>query len=231
MVFGFFLYFIALWIAKKTIEPIRKSEEYARSYNHHIAHELKTPLSVINSDLDLALRIPEEAKEYIQSAIEESKNMRKTVDDLLFLAELEAKTTLSQINFGEEGQSVQEEISKIFSTKKFHFSFFGDKDIKILADQRLLRVLLRNVYENACKYSLPETDIITEISEKGFVIKNTIGADSIPNVDSLFTPFIGTPGNGNGLGLSIVKRICVVHKWTAKASVENSLFILAVDFK
>jgi signal transduction histidine kinase len=69
--FGLALYFIALWIAKKTIEPIRKSEEYARSYNHHIAHELKTPLAIIRSDLELALKSPQDVSSYIGSAVEE----------------------------------------------------------------------------------------------------------------------------------------------------------------
>jgi signal transduction histidine kinase len=148
-IFGGILYFIALKIAKKTIEPIKKSEEMARSYNHHIAHELKTPLSIIKSDLELAKRDPASLDSHIASAQEEVVLMRKTIDNLLFLAQKEAKKSVSNILLSDLLVETEREMQKLYEPKKLTFDFRGEKKTTILADDGLLKVLLNNLFDNA----------------------------------------------------------------------------------
>jgi signal transduction histidine kinase len=46
-------YFISYFLAKITIKPIKEANELLKSYNHNLAHEVKTPMAVIKSNLEL----------------------------------------------------------------------------------------------------------------------------------------------------------------------------------
>jgi len=47
------IYFVSYFLAKFTIKPIEENNKKLKEYNHNLAHELKTPLAVIKSDLEL----------------------------------------------------------------------------------------------------------------------------------------------------------------------------------
>jgi signal transduction histidine kinase len=44
---------LSYFLARKTLKPITETNKKLKEYNHNLAHELKTPLSVIKSDLEL----------------------------------------------------------------------------------------------------------------------------------------------------------------------------------
>lgn len=229
LLFGFVLYFVALWMARATIDPIRKSEEYARSYNHHIAHELKTPLAIMRSDLELALRSPSETREHLGSAIEEIGHMRKTIDNLLFLAEHEAKKKLTKILLFSEISGVSEELEKVHATRNIHFDISGASETVISGDISLVRALLRNILENIYKYAKPDTEANIRISDKTLVFSNT-PENPTPHMDmnTAFVPFMSTSENGHGLGLSIIKRICDIHGWKVELGGEMDRFEIRI---
>lgn len=84
--FSVVLFFISLSFARKVIRPIEELAERERAYARHIAHELKTPLAVAKSDIQLALAVEEGARDHLESAIAEIGMMRDTVDDLLLFS-------------------------------------------------------------------------------------------------------------------------------------------------
>lgn len=86
LAFSVLLFFISLSFARKVIRPIEELAERERAYARHIAHELKTPLAVAKSDMQLALAVKEGAEDYLKSAISEIGMMRDTVDDLLLFS-------------------------------------------------------------------------------------------------------------------------------------------------
>ncbi len=58
LAFSILLFFISLSFARRVIRPIEELADRERAYARHIAHELKTPLAVAKSDLQLALADP-----------------------------------------------------------------------------------------------------------------------------------------------------------------------------
>lgn len=83
--FAFLLYVVAYRIALLTIEPIEEARLYAESYARSLAHEMKTPLAVIQSDLELA-RLAKNKTKTLVSASSEVTNLRQVVDSLLMLS-------------------------------------------------------------------------------------------------------------------------------------------------
>lgn len=59
LAFSVALFFISLAFSRKVIRPIEELAERERAYARHIAHELKTPLAVAKSDIQLALAVKE----------------------------------------------------------------------------------------------------------------------------------------------------------------------------
>ena len=229
LIFWVILFFISLKIAKNTIEPIRKSEELARSYNHHIAHELKTPLAIIKSDLELASRDMAGTKEYIASAQEEVVAMRKTIDNLLFLAQKEAKKSLEEVPLLPLVREVEHEIQKLYDDKKITFDFRITEWASLLADEWLLKVLFKNLFENVGKYARPVTDAVVTLTSGVIMITNSSDRElSSAELTAIFDPFSGTPWSGHGLGLSIVKRICDIHSWKISATSTATEFSLRI---
>lgn len=98
--FSVALFFISLSFARRVIRPIEELAERERAYARHIAHELKTPLAVAKSDIQLALVVKEGAKEHLESAVAEIGMMRDTVDDLLLFSTSGALANTESVDLG-----------------------------------------------------------------------------------------------------------------------------------
>jgi signal transduction histidine kinase len=120
--------------------------------------------------------------------------MRKSIDNLLFLAEREAKKSPEPIVLEKEVTSVMEDLDKIYAKKKITFKITSVQDLHILADSGLVKVLLRNILENIYKYAEPNTEAKISFSKKQLIFSN-ISEESFSQgrIDGAFTPFVGTP--------------------------------------
>jgi signal transduction histidine kinase len=76
---------------------MREANEKLKSYNHNLAHELKTPLSVIKSNLELLSL--EYDEDLVKSSQEEIENMKNITDSLLFLSENRSLTDIENLSF------------------------------------------------------------------------------------------------------------------------------------
>src|SRR5580692_1276706 len=73
------------------IARLEESFKHIEQLSHHVAHELKTPLTIIQGEADLLLRKERTKQEYQQAlriVMEESNRVLRTVDDLLLLTKL-----------------------------------------------------------------------------------------------------------------------------------------------
>ena len=81
----------------RMIERLEQSFAHVNEFSSHVAHELKTPLAIIKSELELALsggNTKEEDKRVMNVALGEIDRLIKTIKDLLLLAKLEYKLNI-----------------------------------------------------------------------------------------------------------------------------------------
>lgn len=68
--FSILLFVVSYRIAKDSLKPLEEAMERSRSYNRYMAHELKTPIAVISSNLELAKR-SKDMMSYVDSSLDE----------------------------------------------------------------------------------------------------------------------------------------------------------------
>lgn len=208
----------------------RMREAYIRQarFVSDASHELRTPIAVIQGYANMLDRWGKEDKKVLDESIEaiksESDNMKKLIEQLLFLARgINGKT---RVEFNEF--SMKDMMKEIYEESKMidedHIYMFKDNDdIKAYGDVRLIKETARILIENAKKYTDSGDSIklsygIKENNEVFFSIQdNGIGID-YKDINHIFERFFradtsrGRKTGGTGLGLSIAKWIIDNHK-------------------
>ncbi len=230
LLFSIILYFVAYKLAVMTLKPIEQAMKHSKLYNHYIAHELKTPLAVIQSDLALAKKVPDDDS-YIQSALDESRHLQNILDGLLFVSE--EKTTLHKIpcDLPDLLQQAEKSVRTYFPEATQSFMYTGERKRALKADEKLLSILMKNLFENVFKYAKESSEVAIILSDNSLEVRN-IAQKTISETDKLyvFEPFFSAGWKGTGLGLSIVKRICDLHSWNVSITHEGKVFSITLSF-
>lgn len=208
----------------------RLEEAFARMsrFSADIAHELRTPVSNIRGEAEVALaraRSPEEYVEVIGSNLEESVRLSELIESLLFLARSESP--------GDHLKRTEQDIRRILIDLRDYYEAAcaevgvqisvsdGSSAIMANVDRTLLLRALGNLVSNALAHcSSGDTIWLSARHENGQIcmeVRDTgsgIPADALPRVfDRLYRadPARSRDSGGTGLGLAIVRQIVLLH--------------------
>ncbi len=222
------IYFLSRYLAHITIAPIREQARELEAYSHNVAHELRTPLSVMRSNLEL-LKLKPEAR-FIHSTDEEITGMERIIESLLFLAKPNQGMTKTDINITTKTEEI---ISKYIPENTIKLSS-EKKDIHKHGSAELYTRILCNLIENAIKYkSGGPIDII--LSKDSIKISNTIEqnltGEEQKNLTKVFYQWdLSRNSTGYGLGLALVTKIVEISGWTMDISTHNKRFTVEISF-
>ncbi len=225
--FAFLLYVVAYRIALLTIAPIEKARIYAESYARSLAHEMKTPLAVIQTDLELA-HIETPKSKILLSASSEVGTLKKVVDALLMLAAHE-EIHMDSIDLEKLFDSIWKEKQNFFSRMDLSYEWKGTKNT-LSAEPVLTHIFFSNLIENIMKYSLPGK-IHIRMTSTELEIRNPAKVLSQSEITNIFDPFISYGGKGTGIGLSLVSQIAHEHHWNVSAKQEDGHMIFSLLFQ
>ena len=225
------------------LEKVFKSQD---EFVSNASHELKTPLAVMIAESDYILskgRMKEEYERHISAMVGDLRKLNHLLASLLELAHInrDNKIAKSLIRTDELVFNAIEGVkSKYLGRKiipKINYSENED-DMLIEGNQGLLEIALRNVIDNACKFSNHDVVVTVAIYRKFISIIVADSGIGIPPGESetIFTPFQRASNTkfigGYGVGLSIVSRILELH--SAKKNItsnENSGTNFEIVFK
>ncbi len=228
------------------IQRLSRAFDLQKSFVSNASHELRTPLASIISQLQVMLtkdRSNEEYKALLESVLEDSINLSDLTNGLLQLAQSDLnqnKFVLTHIRIDELLLDIPRLLeSKLGKTPKVEIEFrrFPDQEYQLTVNgnESLLKILFLNLVENACKFSADhsatvfidysDTSVLVSVADKGLPIPEEDAA-------KIFEPFFRASNalqiKGHGLGLSICKKIVLLHKGDIMLINESPLVIFQV---
>jgi len=230
------------------LERLEESFERITQFSSDASHELKTPLTIIRGEIEIALRKErtiEDYKEALNNSLNEITIIEQTINDLLFLA----KNKKDLIGEKEEifylDELVDESISELKSFAKLHeieLELIINDSTEIKGFPNLLKIAVKNAIKNAIQFSHKNSKVILNIFEKNDEIIVSIQdfGIGIPKDEQskIFEKFYRTDksrnknSGGTGLGMSIMKKIIDIHNGKINIeSTENKGTIVEILFQ
>jgi heavy metal sensor kinase len=207
---------------------LNQSFKQIRQFTADASHELRTPLTILMGETELAvndLLDYEECKATLSSRREELQRMARIVDDLLVLSQFdygEKTLQVKPLDFSDLVIEICEQQKNQARSKGVTLDLMKTVPVETEGDSSRLRQMVRNVLDNAIKYTSPGGRITVELDQpngKEFRLSVSDTGIGIPaaaqphifdrfyRVDQARTREEG----GSGLGLSIVKHIIEAH--------------------
>ena len=233
-----FIYLIVLLIGYKFIDKVANNIESSfrrlKIFNSNVSHELKTPLTIMKGEIEVALMNNECSVELLNSLLNEINYINEITDRLLFLTK---KDSLNKQNF--EEIDIEGIILELFEkyTKKISINLdIEDEEYYLRGDKTLLMIAISNLIENSIKYGATKIDIILKKEKNKIVLKIKDNGIGIPKVKLpfIFDEFYRVDESRNkkvkgfGLGLSIVKSIITLHNGKIKLNSDGQNGVEAV---
>lgn len=222
----------------KMMKRIYQAFEYEKFFVSNVSHELRTPVTSIKGQVEVALmkeRNTDEYKNLLNSILDDIKNMTNIINGFLELAETntdQKDICFQTIQIDELLFAVKDEFIKRKPEYIVNIEFVKIPDdeskIAISGNQELLLIMIRNLVDNACKFSANKTaNIQIDFNKTHTIILISDTGMGIAEKDKeyIFQPLYRARNahdkTGNGIGLSIVHRIAQIHK--AKINISSIL--------
>ena len=212
----------------RLLERIENAFKLQKTFIANVSHELKNPLTKISSQLEVSLLKERESEDYkktISSVLEDTQELAAITESLLELNKLSLSD--SQAGFNEwrideilwEARSLTQKLNAAYKVNIDTSHMPEDEEMLLIkADDKLILTALKNLMENACKFS-PTNSAQVSFKNTGnsiqIFVKNEgkgIPANDLPFI---FQPFFRgentASSKGYGIGLSLVERIVQLH--------------------
>jgi len=202
------------------LSRIETSMLQQKQFTSDASHEIRTPLSGIRGTLEVLIRKQREPQVYeekIARTIKEVDRLDLLLEQLLQLARIDSSTAVRNktISLAELISLSGEKWKEQAAEKNVSMQFNIPEDVTVMGDQLYLELILDNLLSNAIKYGRENGSVIANWNEasKTLSIKDDgigISAKDLPNIFNRFYRVDESRSSvvkGNGLGLSIVKKL------------------------
>jgi two-component system sensor histidine kinase BaeS len=205
-------------VFNKMAESLQKEEKLRKQLMSNIAHELRTPLAIMKTQVealaDGIITDREKGLENINSEIEQLTKLVKGIEDVTTAeASFFSRSEETEVNLKEFLSGIAAELTPLFQGKNLRMELADKEDLFVNTDVDKLEIIIRNILSNSLKftdrggvtihYGKEDKRFSVEISDTG----NGIPEDHIPHIFDRFYRGEKADSEGLGLGLAIVKEL------------------------
>lgn len=222
-------------LSKKAVKPIAESYEKQKQFITDANHELKTPLTLIMANAEIA-ELELGGNEWLSDIKSEGQRMTELVNQLVSLSRMDEERNdmnVSEVPFGELAFDIFMEFELLAKGKGQIISQSIDRNITYKGDESLLHRLLGILMDNAIKYCDPNGEINVTLRQGRRIVltvENTYASVDEIELPRLFDRFYRADKarkftGGYGVGLSMAKAIAEKHKGEISAYKKDSTHI------
>jgi len=207
------------------VTELRRLENIRREFSSNVSHELKTPLTIIQTSaetlLDGASEDPDFARRFLTRIDEQGNRLHDLIEDLLQLARIESREQafdVTSVPVRLVVESVVDELGSLAESRRVELKVESDnEDINVTADKRAFRTIIENLLSNGLKYTPERGSVFVSWRSDGthaeISVRDTGVGISRENQSRIFERFFRADRartreiGGTGLGLAIVKHL------------------------
>ncbi len=241
---GYLVVFVLVMIfSQRIMQPMNESYEKQKRFITDAGHEIKTPLTIIQADVDV-LEMEFGENEWLDDIKRQAKRLAALTNDLVYLARMEeAETKLQMVEFSlsDAVKDATMSFQAIAKSQGIHFNSQIQPMLSLKGNEQAIQQLVTILLDNAVKYCTKEGKVSLTLERQGkqakFSVYNTT-EHVIPkeNLEVIFERFYrsdpsrNSETGGHGIGLSIAKAIVNAHsgKIQVKASDEHALEMIVL---
>ncbi len=208
------------------IEAARRSEKLRTTLLDAMAHEFKTPLTSIMAATTALMANPDQSanskSELVKIADEEAKHLNELIDDAVEMGRLDTANIQLHTELSNVGELVREVVASMRNVIDGRpVNVVWDENQPAAAvDRRLVKLAIKQLIDNALKYSPPDTPVTVRVHNgSGVSVTVTDCGKGIPAQEQarIFERLYRSPSvqnqiPGSGLGLSIAQNIARAHQ-------------------
>ncbi|QMS56506.1 ATP-binding protein [Glutamicibacter protophormiae] len=215
-----------LLLADDQTEIVR-AQSIRNDFVANVSHELKTPVgavSLLSEAIEDAAEDQDAVRHFAASLQRESARLSAMVQDIIELSRLQGTDVVAKGTAVDVNRTVQEAVERsrlAAESRNISLKVGGHVQIPVFGDPDMLVTAVRNLIDNAVRYSPEDTRVGVGLRERGGMVQVTV-TDQGPGIsdaeqDRIFERFYRVDSarsrqtGGTGLGLSIVKHVMAQH--------------------
>jgi two-component system sensor histidine kinase QseC len=216
--------------------------ESERRFTADAAHELRTPIAGIRVQAQVALgaTADRERSHALHATLQGCDRATRLVEQLLTLSRLESGAERARVTVDAAAlaRQVVAEVAPLALGKQQVVDVDAGSPCPVQGDATLLSVLIRNLVDNAMRYSPPRAVVKVAVSNDQGAVRLMVedggpgmSPADIDRIGERFFRVVGSGQDGSGLGWSIARRIAAVHRATVRVARSESLGGLSVEVR
>ena len=240
-------FLVSLIMAKSAIKPVEASYNSQKRFIADASHELKTPLAVIKTNLDVLSNNQDDTiknqKKWFKYIEFQTERMSKLVSNLLYLAKADNNEVLGAETIFNISDTIMNQIltfEAIVYENNLKIDCDIDENIQFKGDKEAINQLIGILFDNAIKHSYKDTTIKISLKDSKqkihMYVENVGETIEAEDLEKIFERFYRVDKSrarekgGYGLGLSIAKSIVTRYKGKIKAESNNNITKFSVEF-
>jgi signal transduction histidine kinase len=227
---------LVMLASRKAVEPTIRNMEQQKQFITNASHELKTPLTVISTNMEL-LEMETGDNPWIKSTQKQTAALRRLVDELVYLSRMEEENPPLTVEELDAGKLLEETAEPFVSMAEFggrEMTVEAEEGLRMTGDRASLQRLMSTLCDNAVKYA-SDGPIRAEIHAEGknqvvLRVSNPVAEPlSKQQCEQLFNRFYRVDESRNkdkksgfGIGLAIAAAIAEKHGGRISAAMEGN---------